>query len=185
MSQRLTRIIFIASALGALTIITLGLLSPASHPQTIAHEKQPQVGSQQGNIAPNFTLTTLDGQKVSLSDYRGRPVMLNFWEVNCTGCRDEIPGMEKLYTQWQAGHKNIVILGIDFADTQSNAQQFIRMQGITYSIALDQHSMVRDMYNVEGTPTSFFLNRQGIIANIEIGPINEPALQRMFEQLSS
>src|SRR5262249_48638289 len=93
----LTRVVFIVAAIGALTIITVGLLRPNTAPGTTSRTLQSSssapVGLQIGDIAPNFPLTGLDGKQVSLSDYRGKPVVLNFWYAACPGCLEEIPGM--------------------------------------------------------------------------------------------
>jgi peroxiredoxin len=139
------------------------------------------VGLNVGQIAPNFTLSTLNGQKVSLSDYRGKAIMLNFWEVNCEGCRAELPGMIKTY---QAQEKNnFVILGVNPTDEAGTAAGFARETGIHYPVLLDRNLQVDDLYNISGTPTSFFIDRQGIIRSETPGPLDEQELQQRINQI--
>ncbi len=183
-----TRVVFIVAALGALAIITVGLLRPTTAPGTTSSTLQSSssapVGLQVGDVAPNFTLTTLDGKRVSLSNYRGKPVMLNFWYTTCPGCLEEIPGMQQFYASQRAAGKDLVILGINSVDDAQTARQFVQQEGMTYPITLDNHQQVATLYNLTATPTSYFIDRQGIIRSVYVGPISVATLQQRVAEIS-
>ena len=125
------------------------------------------------------------GKKVSLSDYRGQAVLLNFWYIDCPGCKVELPGIQKVYAAQQAARKDFVVLGINVVDDQQTLIQFMRQKGLTYPVLLDQHMTVDTLYNVNGTPTSYFLDRAGVIRQVQVGPIEESDLQQIANRLSA
>ncbi|MGE7121656.1 TlpA disulfide reductase family protein [Peribacillus sp. NPDC097264] len=117
-----------------------------------------------GAKAPDFTLETLDGKQVNLSDYKGKKVMLNFWATWCPPCKKEMPDMEK-YSK-QAG-EDVVILAVNI-DPENDVQAFIDDNGITFTIPLDSQSAkqpVNDQYKVMAIPTTYFIDSEGIIRN--------------------
>ncbi len=175
------------AAIGLVAIIMVGLLRPSStltaSTSTSSSSSAP-VGFQVGDVAPNFTLTTLDGKQVSLSDYRGKPVMLNFWYATCPGCLAEIPGMQQFYASQQSAGKDLVILGINSVDNAQTAQQFVQQEGMTYPVVLDNQQQVATLYNLTATPTSYFIDRQGIIRSVYVGPIGVATLQQRVAGIS-
>ena len=173
-----TRIIITLAVMGTLAIIIAGLLRPNS-PQATS-----TIALQAGSTAPNFTLTTPGGKRISLSGYRGKPVMLNFWYATCPGCLTEIPGMQKFYATQHTARKDAVILGVNILDNAQTVRQFVQQHGLTYPMALDQSQQVMTLYHVNSTPASYFIDRQGIIRSIVIGPIEDTALQQHMVQIS-
>jgi peroxiredoxin len=179
MTTKATRTLIIIAAIGTLAIIMLGLFYPTQTSSTDTSQAAHHMGGLHvGNIAPNFTLLTPNGKKISLSNYKGMPVMLNFWRVDCDGCQVEIPGMQRFYATQQTAHKDFVILGINVADDAQTTARFILQRGLTYPIVLDQSFTVSGQYNVSGTPTSYFIDRKGIIAVVELGPVVDARLQQ-------
>jgi peroxiredoxin len=183
-STMIIRVVMLVAAIGTLAIITVGLLQPNPsfsvpiNTSISTHSSQVAVGLQVGNAAPNFTLSTPTGKKVSLSDYRGQPVLLNFWYATCPGCQAEIPGMQKYYATQQAAGKGFVILGVNVVDDASTATQFVRQHGLTYTMVMDENQHVEALYNVNATPTSYFIDRQGIIRVFVEGPVDDTALKQ-------
>ena len=178
----LTRLILITATIGTLTIITVGIVSPASgssySQKNTQNAQSTTVGFQVGDAAPNFTLVTLNGTKKSLSDYRGKPVVLNFWYATCPGCLVESSDLQQFYAaQQKAGH-DLAILGINTIDDGATAQQFVQRHGLTYQIMLDTQQSVATLYALSGTPTSYFIDRQGIIRAVVIGPVDTTTLQQ-------
>lgn len=169
-----TRIIVVLVVIGTLAIIIAGLLHPNT-PQ--ATPTSTSTGLQVGSLAPNFTLSTLDGKRLALSDYRGKTVMLNFWYATCPGCLQEMPAMQKFYAAQQVAGKNFVILGVNILDDAQTASQFARQQKLSYPIVLDQNQHVLALYNVNSTPTSYFIDGKGIIRSIVVGPVDDAILQ--------
>ena len=117
-----------------------------------------------GSKAPDFTLKTLDGNQVQLSDYKGKKVMLNFWATWCPPCKKEMPDMEKYSKQ---ADEDVVILAVNI-DPENDVQAFIEDNGITFTIPLDSQSAkqpVNDQYKVMAIPTTYFIDSEGIIRN--------------------
>lgn len=175
--SRTRRIIIFVAILGSLAIVAAGLLLPAAASHTTS------TGYAVGDIAPNFTLTTPDGHKVSLSTYRGQPVMLNFWYASCPGCLQETPALQQFYARQHASGKPIVILGVDSVDDSSTAAQFVRQHHLTYPVLIDNHQQVMTLYNVAAAPTSFFIDPKGIIRAMSLGPLTNTTLQQKFSDL--
>ena len=171
-----TRVIIMLAVAGTLVIIAAGLLRPNASQST---------SIQVGAVAPAFTLTAPAGEQISLSDFHGKPVMLNFWYATCPGCLAETPGMQKFYTSRHAGSKDFVIVGVNVADDAQVATQFIQQRGLTYPVVLDQNQHVMALYNINVTPTSYFIDRHGIIRVIVYGPVDDATLQQDVAQISS
>jgi peroxiredoxin len=175
------------AAIGLVALIMVGLLRPSS---TLPASTAPSsssgapVGLQVGDVAPNFTLTALDGKQVSLNDYRGTPVMLNFWYTTCPGCLEEIPGMQRFYASQRAAGKDLVILGINSVDDAQTARQFVQQEGMTYAIVMDNGGQVATLYSLTATPTSYFIDRQGMIRSVYVGPIGVATLQQRVAEIS-
>jgi peroxiredoxin len=118
-------------------------------------------GPQAGDVAPDFTATTLDGRPVKLSDYAGKPVVLNFWASWCTPCREEFP----LFREAKARHgDDYVMLGVDNRDIASDAKSFARRQRADWPIAVDSSNAIYKAYGAVGLPQTFFIKPDGTIA---------------------
>jgi peroxiredoxin len=128
-----------------------------------------------GNAAPDFELQTLDGQTVSLSDYRGSPVMLNFWASWCSPCRSEMPYLQDIFedVKWQAA--DLVILAVNLGEYRSEAGGFMDTSGYTFTVLLDGKMEVAEMYNIRSIPTTFFIDERGIIKHMDIGSFRSKA----------
>jgi peroxiredoxin len=133
----------------------------------------PQVGA----IAPDFSLVTLDGNSVRLSDFHGKPVILNFWATWCPPCREEMPALEEIWQQYGAG--DVVVLGVDQGESTAIVERFIREKvDTTFPILLDSDHAIGNSYFVRSLPTTFFIDRKGFIQEIRIGgPLSLPFLQ--------
>ncbi len=180
----ITRSIFMLVIVGVLAFIVVGLLHPTTTSGVSSSAANAPIGLQVGDAAPNFTLTSPDGKKVSLSDYRGKPVMLNFWYATCPGCLAEIPGMQRFYTSQQAAGKSFVILGVNSVDDAQTAREFVQTNGLTYQLVMDDNQRVATLYNLTATPTSYFIDRQGIIRAKVVGPVDDTTLQQDVAQIS-
>jgi cytochrome c biogenesis protein CcmG/thiol:disulfide interchange protein DsbE len=135
--------------------------------------------------APNLTLPPLDGngnEKRSISDYKGKVVVLNIWASWCGPCRDESPLLER----W---HKRItpqggLVLGVDVQDIDSDARAFIKEFGLTYPHLRDKEGDdVRSEYGVVGYPETFVIDRQGRVAALFRGPVDDEFMRQSVEPL--
>lgn len=125
-----------------------------------------------GQPAPDFILPNLDGESVSLSDFEGRPVFINFWRINCNPCREELPYLEAVYEERQG---ELVMLSINIGDDVSNIKQFLQNNSLSLSVLLDTDITVARRYAIPGTPTAFFIDKDGIIRAKVIGPFPSKA----------
>jgi peroxiredoxin len=134
-----------------------------------------------GQTAPNFTLRDVANMPVSLSDFRGKRVLVNFWYADCPGCATEAPDLEKFYAQAQ--QQQMVILGVNIEDDAHTASQFMQQFGITYPVVLDTHQQVLDLYHLTSTPSSVFVDSQGVIRGSVSGTLTATQLQAYFSAI--
>ncbi len=125
--------------------------------------------------APDFTLQTLDGESVSLSDYRGKLVMINFWASWCPPCNSEMPDLQRYYEQHQ--DEDFIILGVNYQDTPDKVQAFIEKYGVTFPILLDSDGRIANLFGVQGLPTSFFVDKEGNVLGYQPGPVTKEMLE--------
>ena len=122
-----------------------------------------------GGIAPDFQLQGLNGETISLSELRGTPVMLYFWATWCRFCREEIPTIQELYEEWTGKPPSLVILTIDIGESPSIVSQFMQSNNLSLPVLLDTKQLVSQRYEIRGTPTTFFIDKDGIIQSMKIG----------------
>jgi len=127
----------------------------------------PPVGTRRGNLAPDFRLLDLDGKAVTLTGLRSKPVVINFWTTWCGYCVEEMPLLEKMHQKWPA--KGLVFLAIDVGEDPTTIREFVKKQGLSFTVLLDTKSEVAEKYNVGGLPTTYFIDANGIIQELKIG----------------
>ena len=134
--------------------------------------------------AHGFTLPELGktGQQVSLSQYQGKPVIINFWASWCEPCQQETPLLASWYKQ-QDGHVNLI--GLDENDTTAAALKFAKAKGVTYPIGFDPQVTVALDYNVDGLPQTFFLNAQHRIVDHVLGAVTKAELAKGLSLMNS
>jgi thiol-disulfide isomerase/thioredoxin len=132
---------------------------------------------------PEFSLVTPEGKKISLKDFRGKTVFLNFWATWCVPCREEMPAMEKLYQEYK--DDNFVVLAINVKDRKQEAISFIKELKITYPVALDPEAEVAQLYGAWGLPTTYLIGPKGEGLARGWGPAEwySPAARKMFKEL--
>ncbi len=124
-----------------------------------------------GHSAPSFVLRTTSGEQVNLAALRGHVVVINFWFTNCPPCRTEMPTLQRMYDQM--ARRGVTILGVDAVGEDSQTiRAFTDALGVTYPLLVDPTSKVTRLYNVGYTPTSFFVDRTGIIRTIHVGQLS-------------
>ena len=127
----------------------------------------PAQGPQIGKLAPDFKLSNLEGQSVSLGDFRGKPVLLNFWASWCGPCRYEMPFIQEIYEEWS--DKGLIILTVNLQENPSQVKEFVESFGFSFPVLLATNREVPLAYNIRGIPATFFIDKDGIIQDIKIG----------------
>ncbi len=128
------------------------------------------IGLAVGFVAPELTLTDLEGTEIRLSDLRGKPVLVNFWAVWCEFCRVELPEMQEIYQEHQ--DDGFVILAIDVQEDPARVKAFVDELGLTFPIIIDDTGVIMRAYRARGLPTSYFIGPDGVILGKQLGPID-------------
>lgn len=132
------------------------------------------------NAATNFTLQTLEGETVSLADYKGKKVILNFWATWCPPCKAEMPHMQSFYEQMNQEEVVILAVNLTSQDTQDKVETFVDAYGLTFPIALDVDGEVGRLYEIFTIPTTYFIDEEGKIVQKYIGPLDEQSMKKMI-----
>jgi cytochrome c biogenesis protein CcmG/thiol:disulfide interchange protein DsbE len=140
-------------------------------------ERNPLVGQP----APDIRLTTIDGREVALSDYRGRPVIVNFWASWCVPCRDEFPVLRDARER-HAG-EGLEILGVVHDDGAQSAAAFARSYDAQWPQLLDTDDVAWNAYRGAFLPLSYFIDRDGIVRAVSYGPPPADALEQYISQI--
>ncbi|MFD1031616.1 TlpA family protein disulfide reductase [Metaplanococcus flavidus] len=153
----------------------------SDNPQSADSGEAVETGLAVGETAPDFTLQTLDGEEASLSDFRGKPVFVNFWATWCPPCRAEMPDMEKLY-----GNMDIEVLAVNLTDTEKSegdVASFVEETALTFPILMDTEGELSSAYNVKAYPTSYLIDGDGMISFIAYGAMNYNQMVQEFEKM--
>ncbi len=133
-----------------------------------------------GRLAPNFTLVDLEGNTVTLSDFQGKTVFVNFWATWCPPCRAEMPEMEAVYQEYK--DKDVVVIGVDIQEPEDVVRQFVEQGGYSWTFVLDTSGEVAANYRITAIPTSFFIDREGIIQVVNIGAMTKRAMENKLAE---
>jgi peroxiredoxin len=133
----------------------------------------PTVGPGVGRMAPDFTLQALNGSTFRLSEQRGKPVVLNFWATWCGPCQNELPAIQKAAAHFG---DDVVFAGVDQGEKPEVVQSFVDKLGLTFTIPMDADGAVGYDYNVQGLPTTFFIDRNGVVKSLWMGEMNSVTL---------
>lgn len=181
-SKRRNKLIFVVVTLvnvGLLALLWTQLLTPAPH-----NASQASTDPLIGQAAPDFTLPALDNQntrQLSLADFKGKPLVINFWSSTCEPCKDEMPLLE---TQWErVQQQGVVFLGIDVEDTSSDGLTFLKQQGTTYASVIDSGGNTLVSYGVTYTPETIFIDRTGKVIGAIRMQITSQQLQENLQKL--
>ncbi|MBN1147391.1 MAG: TlpA family protein disulfide reductase [Anaerolineales bacterium] len=124
---------------------------------------------QVGQRAPDFTLTTFDGQQFSLSGLQGKVVVLNFWASWCKPCEQEAADLEAAWRYYQPGGE-VVFLGVAWTDTEKKSLAYLANFGITYPNGADLGTRISQAYRTTGVPETYIIDRQGTLAYVKLSP---------------
>ena len=134
-----------------------------------------------GAPAPDFTLADVSGTQVSLSDFKGQVVLLNFWATWCPPCKLEMPTLQQHYVDFK--DQGLVVVGVEAGEPKAEVQAFAAEQQLTFPILPDEKSAVTDQYRVLALPTTFVIDRQGVIVRQHRGMMDEAQVDEYLAAL--
>lgn len=133
--------------------------------------------------APDFTLLNAGGRKISLKDYRGKVVFLNFWATWCESCREEMPSMDRLYKEFRG--QGLEIVAVNVKEKRQEALAFAKELKLTYPILLDPEGEVGLLYGAFGLPATYLIDRKGVVLARMFGSVDwySPAARGLIKTL--
>lgn len=177
--------------LACLLLLTLGIagcgtLLPGTNPAPgAASASSRPTFAKDGDLAPEINLKSMTGDQIVLSKLEGHPVLVNFWATWCGPCREEFPAIQRSYKKYK--DQGFIVLGVNFQDENSDegVLTFMRNSVANFPIVRDTGERVGRMYNVRGLPTSFFIDKQGIIRDTVVGgPMTDEFIDQEWGKIS-
>lgn len=154
-----------------LALLAFGLLRNQQGPVTV------------GKNAPDFILTTFEGEQIDLKDHQGKVVVLNFWASWCKPCEEEAAELEAAWQMYKP-RGDVVFLGVDYVDTESEAKAYLEKFDVTYPNGPDLGTRISQAYRIRGVPETYILGKDGRLAAIKISPfISLGEIQGMIDPL--
>jgi cytochrome c biogenesis protein CcmG/thiol:disulfide interchange protein DsbE len=136
-----------------------------------------------GETAPNFTLTTFEGDQISLEDLKGKVVVLNFWASWCKPCEEEAAELETAWRIYQP-RDDVVFLGVDYVDTETEAMVYLEKFDVTYPNGPDLRTQISQAFRIRGVPETYIIDRDGKLAAFKISPfLSLVEIQGMIDPL--
>jgi peroxiredoxin len=142
-----------------------GSMAQGSGPLGALDNRPPVVGEP----APNFALLDTEGRRVELAALHGKAVVVNFWATWCGPCREEFPELQKVA---EGMSDDVVVLALDQAESASKVRQFRDEFGATFTILMDSRTAVNDAYRLRGVPDTVFIDRDGVVRDVVLGPLS-------------
>lgn len=131
--------------------------------------------------APDFTITSFEGETITLSELRGQVVIINFWASWCPPCREEAPYLEATWRKYK--DQGVIFIGVDYVDTESKALAYIDEFDITYFNGPDVGTRISHDYNMQGVPETFYVAKNGDLHGLKVGPLFPPELDEVIDEL--
>ena len=168
-----------AVALLVILLVGLGAISLLRQ----ASDKRPAPGA----TAPNFSLglyenyTAGQSPKVQLTQLQGKVVVINFWASWCIPCKEEAPALQAIHDKYAS--RNVLLLGVNYLDTEREALGFLSAYGVTYANGIDLKQEIAHQYRITGVPETFIVDKKGIVREAFIQPITERQLSDVLDRL--
>jgi cytochrome c biogenesis protein CcmG, thiol:disulfide interchange protein DsbE len=173
-------IVIAVIAVATLALILKALLTPTAAGPASSQTPGP-AAPLAGHYAPDVTLVDLSGNQVALSSLRGKVVVLNFWYAACEPCRLEMPALERSYQMHKS--EGLVVIGANIVDDAQTTQDFSKSIGVSYPVFRDPGQRAYSTYQVSKTPSSFIIDRDGVIREVVIGPLDATTLDHTVRSL--
>jgi len=160
-----------------ISVLVSGLVIAGCSPTTEGELRE-------GSRAPDFQLTELGGEAVSLSDMRGMTVLLNFWATWCPPCRAEMPYIQQIYEE--GASRGLMVLAVNLGESPAEVKEFMESNNLSFPVLLDINKEVGRSYGIQAIPTTFIIDQSGIIRVIEVGAFtSEDEIERVLGKVIS
>jgi cytochrome c biogenesis protein CcmG/thiol:disulfide interchange protein DsbE len=137
----------------------------------------------EGQPAPEFTAVTASGERVALSDYAGRPVILNFWATWCAPCQVEMPALQAASERY--ADQGVVVLAVNALESRDRVTAFMDELGLTFPAVLDPDGEIVDLYEVRVFPTTIWIDEQGIVRAEHLGALDDALIDDYLAEIST
>ena len=141
----------------------------------------PPAAAEIGQRAPELRLPLAGGGDVDLAQYRGQVVLLNFWATWCAPCTAEMPAIERVYQAQR--DRGFTVLAVDVQEHEEVVSPFLAQLGVTFPSALDRNGETARLYRATGLPTTFLIDRGGVIRDVRVGPLTEAMLEERLAKI--
>lgn len=178
-NSRLHKMLIVVGIAGL--VVGLGIAGLLLSQRSTTTASPPDSALQSRQMAPAFTLALLDGGNLTLADHQGKPVLLNFFASWCLPCRDEMPAIEKISHEYRA--KGVVFLGVAIDDTEAKLRDFTARYGVTFPVGLDRGAVIQKSFGLYGIPTTYFIDRKGVVNYFHSGAVTEELLRHELDKL--
>lgn len=156
-------------------------LAPADAAIETPHDGRLQVGLRPGELAPNFEFSTFEGERLRLSDFRGRPAVVNFWASWCGPCRAEMPELEAALRRYD--YRGLAVIGVNNGESFRSATRFLEDVQVTLTAhAYDPAQGIVRRYAVQGMPTTYFIDAEGVITRVVAGALTRQGIETAVEE---
>jgi thiol-disulfide isomerase/thioredoxin len=146
---------------------------------SLAAQRPPKLGQ----AAPEFRLKLLSGGEASLSQFKGHPILVNFWATWCKPCRQEMPEIIAAYQAHRAQHLEILAVNLSDQDKMKDVRKFVAEMVLPFPVLLDEKGKTRERYRLITVPTSIFIDTEGMVRKINAGPISASVLQEDIAEI--
>ena len=136
-----------------------------------------------GDPSPDASIATFDGQTRTLSFYRGQGIILNFWATWCVPCKEEMPTLNEIYAMYK--EKGVVVLSVNYHQKKKSVARFIKKIPIKFPILMDFDGKLGDLYGLNALPTTYFIDKKGIVVGSFSGPLTIESLKEWATKLAA
>jgi peroxiredoxin len=135
----------------------------------------------EGSLAPNFVLATPNRQHIALDRLRGQPVLINFWATWCPPCRAETPDIQAVHEKYK--NHGLVILAVNGGETADEVLTFAEEFEVSFILLLDPNGIAAEQFQIYAYPTTYFIDRQGIIKKVQVGSLSQSEMEKIIDSL--
>jgi cytochrome c biogenesis protein CcmG, thiol:disulfide interchange protein DsbE len=165
-------------------LVGSGWMLASRLPGNTTTDGAPPPSPREGFSAPDFTLNLLDGRQVTLSELRGKVVMVNFWATWCPPCKAEMPAIESVYRAFKDLGLEVLAVNTTNQDREADVLTFVQDLELSFPIPLDRTGAVSAAYSLRGLPSTYFIDADGVIREVVVGgPMSEALIQSKVEDL--